>query len=70
MCNPTVAMVAISAASAGLQYKVAKQQQQAAYEQQKRQKEQTKTRQKMINLLFKKKVKRYIIGKIIIFLIS
>ena len=35
MCNPQIAMVAISAASAGLQYKVAKQQQQAAYDQQK-----------------------------------
>ena len=30
MCNPTVAMVAISAASAGLQYKMGKAQQEAA----------------------------------------
>ena len=37
MCNPTVAMVAISAASAGLQYKMGKAQQEAQYAQQKRQ---------------------------------
>ena len=39
MCNPTVAMVAISAASAGLQYKMGKAQQQAAYDRDKRQNE-------------------------------
>ena len=39
MCNPTVAMVAISAASAGLQYKMGKAQQEAQYAQQKRQNE-------------------------------
>ena len=37
MCNPTVAMVAISAASAGLQYKMGKAQQEAAYLRDKRQ---------------------------------
>ena len=31
MCNPTVAMVAISAGSAALQYKIGKEQQEAAY---------------------------------------
>ena len=39
MCNPTVAMVAISAASAGLQYKMGKAQQEAQYAQQKKQNE-------------------------------
>ena len=39
MCNPTVAMVAISAASAGLQYKMGKAQQEAAYARQNRQNE-------------------------------
>ena len=39
MCNPTVALVAISAASAGLQYKMGKAQQEAQYAQQKRQNE-------------------------------
>ena len=39
MCNPTFAMAAISAASAGLQYKMQKAQQEAAYAQQKRQNE-------------------------------
>jgi len=39
MCNATTAMVAISAASAGLQYKMGKAQQQAAYDRDKRQNE-------------------------------
>jgi len=39
MCNPQIAMVAISAASAGLQYKMGKAQQEAQYAQQKRQNE-------------------------------
>ncbi len=39
MCNPTTAVIAISAASAGLQFQQAKQQQKNAYAQQKRQNE-------------------------------
>ena len=39
MCNPTVAMVAISAGSAALQYKIGKQQQENAYARQIRQNE-------------------------------
>ena len=39
MCNPQIAMVAISAASAGLQYKMGKAQQEAAYARDKRQNE-------------------------------
>lgn len=39
MCNPTVALVATSAISAGIQYQTAKAQQKAQYEAQKRQNE-------------------------------
>ena len=37
MCNPTVALMAVTTASAGLQYKMQKAQQQHAYDRQKRQ---------------------------------
>ena len=39
MCNPTIGMMAVSAASAGLQYQMGKAQQEAQYAQQKRQNE-------------------------------
>ena len=39
MCNPTIGMMAVSAVSAGLQYKMGKAQQEAQYAQQKRQNE-------------------------------
>ena len=39
MCNPTIGMMAVSAASAGLQYQMGKAPQEAQYAQQKRQNE-------------------------------
>ena len=46
MCNPTVAMVAISAGSAALQYKIGAEQQKAENNKQKRQNQKTKSKKK------------------------